>query len=474
MAPTSIVIPFAGMGCADAIRERNDLDLLRTRPTLGLVGSAEDFGATTTMTLAHVPSNGSARVGYVLKKFPRLSETFILNELLGLERLGFPVSVFSLNPADDEPRHAALAELHAPVVDVSADAARGVADHMDRLRAMGGRAAARKAAVLADRLPDGRERRVLAKGLSIAEAVQQEGLTHLHAHFMTVAAHTAYVAHLATGIPFTVTAHAKDIYRHGVDRWLFSEIGAAAEAVVTVCEANRDHIRSALVDNRTRLEVVYNGLPLDDLPSSDSDRDDRMILGVGRLVEKKGFDVLIDACRLLRDEGHDFRCTIIGDGDQRERLTKQIVDHDLGNRVVLAGPAPREDVLAAMCRARILAAPCVTGEDGNRDALPTVIIEAMAMGLPIVATPVGGIPEMIDQGTQGLIIPERDVRALADALLVAFRDDGAWRNWSGSAVRRVRSHFDREVTIRQLAATMMAATTQTNNHPEHSPEGRST
>ncbi len=426
------------------------------------------------MTMAQFSSSGSARVGYVLKKFPRLSETFILNELLGLQRLGFPVSVFSLNPADDEPRHAALAELHAPVVDVSADAAIGVADHIDRLRAMAGRAAARKAAALADRLPEGRERRVLAKGLWIADAVQQQHLTHLHAHFMTVAAHTAYVAHLATGVPFTVTAHAKDIYRHGVDRWLFSEIGAAARAVVTVCEANRDHIRSALVDNRTRVEVIYNGLPLDALPSSDFDRDDRMILGAGRLVEKKGFDVLVEACRLLRDEGHHFRCAIIGDGDQRERLAKQIVDHDLGHQVVLAGPAPREEVLEAMRKARILAAPCVTGEDGNRDALPTVIIEAMAMGLPIVATPVGGIPEMIDQGNQGLIIPERDARALADALLVALRDDDAWRNWSGSGVRRVRSRFNREVTIRQLATEMTAGATHSSSDPEHRPKDLST
>ena len=473
MPSACVFFPFARTYASDAWSERNDFNRLRTRPLPGSTGNPRHYGDIPAMTMANGSSRGSARVGYVLKKFPRLSETFILNELLGLERLGFPVSVFSLNPADDEPRHAALTELRAPVVDVSADAARSVADHIDRLRVMGGRAAAGKAEVFADRLPTGRERRILAKGLSIAEAVQRDRLTHLHAHFMTVAAHTAYVAHLATGVPFTVTAHAKDIYRHGVDRWLFSEMGAAAEAVVTVCEANREYIRSALVDNRTQVEVIYNGLPLDDLPSSDVDRDDRMILGVGRLVEKKGFDVLIDACRLLRNEGHDFRCTIIGDGDQRERLAKQIVDRDLGNRVVLAGPAPREEVLAAMCRARVLAAPCVTGEDGNRDALPTVIIEAMAMGLPIVATPVGGIPEMVDQGIQGLVIPERDARALADALLVAFRDNDAWRNWSGSAVRRVRNRFDREVTIRQLAA-MMAGTTQTNSDPDHIPEGRST
>lgn len=134
----------------------------------------------------------------------------------------------------------------------------------------------------------------------------------------------------------------------------------------------------------------------------------------------------------------------------------------------------REEVLEAMRKARILAAPCVTGEDGNRDALPTVIIEAMAMGLPIVATPVGGIPEMIDQGNQGLIIPERDARALADALLVALRDDDAWRNWSGSGVRRVRSRFNREVTIRQLATEMTAGATHSSSDPEHRPKDLST
>lgn len=406
--------------------------------------------------MTHEPTlRAGARVGYVLKKFPRLSETFILNELLGLEGLGVEVSVFSLNPADDEPRHAALQHLAAPVVQVVDDRAATVAELLDRIRSQAGDEAADRAEAFVSVLPDGREWRILTKGLALADEVRERGLTHLHAHFMTVAAHTAYIAHLATGVPFSVTAHAKDIYRHGVDRRVFAEVASAAAVLVTVCEANRVHILDHLVDDRANVEVIYNGLPLDTLPPVSGDREARLILGVGRLVEKKGFDVLIEACRMLRDDGRSFRCLIIGHGDEHDALVELVRRHRLDEHVVLAGAAPREEVLDAMGRARILAAPCITGEDGNRDALPTVIIEAMAMGLPVVATPVGGIPEMVDHGREGLIIPERDPAALADALLTAFGDDEQWHEWSATGIRTVHDRFDRDVTIRRLAATTL-------------------
>jgi glycosyltransferase involved in cell wall biosynthesis len=395
--------------------------------------------------------NDEMRIGYVLKKFPRLSETFILNELLGLEDLGIPLRIHSLNPADDEPRHAALDQLRAPVTELTSNRETSMATLLDHLRALSGSSAGARAEEFLAHLPSGRERRVLAKGLALAESVRDHGLTHLHAHFLTVAAHTAYIAHLATGVPFTVTAHAKDIYRTGVDRWVFAEVAAAAHAVITVCEANRQFIVDHLVDERARIGVVYNGLPLDTLPAPSNDRDRHLILGVGRLVEKKGFALLVDACRELRDAGESFRCVIVGDGDQRDVLRTLISDHQLDEHVELLGPAPRETVLDLMGRARVLAAPCVTGDDGNRDALPTVIIEAMAMGLPVVATPVGGIPEMVTDGVEGLIVPERDVTALVAALRCSISDDEAWRSWSTSGARTVRERFDRHHTIRRLA-----------------------
>ncbi|MGA1052003.1 MAG: glycosyltransferase [Ilumatobacteraceae bacterium] len=393
----------------------------------------------------------TARIGYVLKKFPRLSETFILNELLGLEALGLPIRVHSLTRADDEPRHAALELLRAPISDLSDSGGSSSTDLIDRLRSEGGEVAAERAVEFLQHLPEGRERRVLTKGLALAASVREHDLSHLHAHFLTVAAHTAYIAHLATGVPFSVTAHAKDIYRTGVDRWVFAEVAAAAKCVVTVCEANREFIVEHLVDDRATIDVVYNGLPLDSLPQAHSDRDPELILGVGRLVEKKGFDVLIEACRILRDSGDSFRCVIVGDGDQRDALVDQVGRYGLQGHVDLVGPATREAVFDLMRTARLLAAPCVTGDDGNRDALPTVIIEAMAVGLPVVAPPGGGIAEMVGDGGEGLLVPERDVPALVTTIRRALHDDEAWRSWSANGMETVGHRFDRQVTIRQLA-----------------------
>lgn len=283
---------------------------------------------------------GGGRVGYVLKKFPRLSETFILNELLGLEQLGLDIDVLSLQPADDEPRHAALSELRARVAEVAGNRTATMEQLLARLGDEAGAEAVGRAEALLARLPAGRERRVLARGMAIADTVRERGIVHLHAHFLTVAAHTAYIAHLATGVPFTVTAHAKDVYRHGVDPWIFSEISAAAQAVITVCEANREYIVERLVDDRARVEVIHNGLPLGALPAMDAVRDPRLVLGVGRLVEKKGFDELIAACARLRDIGRPFRCVIVGEGDRRAALEEQIRAESLSGLVQLRGSGP--------------------------------------------------------------------------------------------------------------------------------------
>lgn len=412
-------------------------------PTAGIVPGAAP---------ATAPAPG--RVGYVLKKFPRLSETFVLNELLGLEDLGIDVEVHALNPPDPEPRHAALARLRAAVHEVPRRRSEPVERLQARLQRAAGTAAAARVEAFLHRLPARRRHHVLAQALDLAASVREAGITHLHAHFMTVAAHTAYVAHLITGIPFTVTAHAKDVYRDAVDREVFAEVAAAAASLVTVCAANEQHIRDHLTDGRARIDVVFNGLPLDALPPPSVERDPRLILGVGRLVEKKGFEVLVEACRLLRDRGRAFDCVIVGDGDRHEAIAARVRGADLGDRVHLVGAAPRETVLDLMGRARVLAAPCVTGADGNRDALPTVIIEAMAMGLPVVSTPVGGIPEMVTDGVEGSIVAEQDAAALADAIERLLTDDATWARMAAAGPSTARGRFDQRVTIRRLAALL--------------------
>jgi len=396
-------------------------------------------------------------VGYVLKKYPRLSETFILNEILGLEETGVRVSIMSLRLPDDGRFHGALSQVAADVRYLPHQGAAPLLEAMEAVTSSGPGAELRleRALAFVSRLPFARRASVLLQGLCLADLARRDGINHLHAHFMTVAAHTCYVAHLISDVSFSITAHAKDIYRESVDRAVFSQI-AAAGRVVTVCEANRAFIESQLLTvSGASVEVVYNGLP--DMPTEPgagpATREPGLILAVGRLVEKKGFDVLIDACSRLRTAGKRFRCRIIGEGDAGDALRQQVVERGLVSHVSIEGARSREDVLDAMRRARVLAAPCVVGADGNQDALPTVILEAQAMGLPVVATPVGGIPEMLADGEQGLLVSQRDPDALAEGLtrMLEFAP-GEWTRMSESGRRNVQLRFSREQTLPRLLA----------------------
>lgn len=412
------------------------------------------------MTAPH--RSDALRVGYVLKKFPRLSETFVVNELLGVERAGVAVTVFSLRPADDEPRHAMLDQLTAEVLEVPRRRKVSLGTMLSEVAHRHGADTADRLAAFMGMIPLDRQTSVLSQGMALADEVTARGLHHLHAHFVTVAAHTAHVAHVITGVTYSITAHAKDIYRHGIDRQLFGHVVEHSTTLVTVCDANEQHIRAGLLPGTTHpIVVIPNGLPddvVEHLPAAT--RRGTSLLAVGRLVEKKGFDVLVDACAALRARGVDVSCDIAGGGDLLDELAARIERHSLGAEVRLLGPVPRERVMELMSRARVLAVPCVTGSDGNRDALPTVVLEAMLVGLPVVATPIGGIEEMVRDGHEGIIIPERDTTALADALERLLRDDVEWNRLSAAGPERVAQRFTQASTLPLLLAVFEGASGQ--------------
>jgi colanic acid/amylovoran biosynthesis glycosyltransferase len=301
------------------------------------------------------------------------------------------------------------------------------------------------------RLPADRQARVLVQALHLARQVEERGLDHLHAHFMTVAAHTTYVAHLLTGVPFSVTAHAKDIYRVGVSQAIFREVAAAATAIVTVCDANQRYILDHLLaGSPARVVRIYNGVDVESLPPPAPVRDATLLLGVGRLVEKKGFDVLLDACAILVERGVPVSCLVLGDGEERGALEARRSALGLEDHVRFAGAVSRGEVLGWMARARVLALPCVTGGDGNRDALPTVLIEALALGLPVVSTPIAGVPEIVDEGVSGLLVAEGDPAALADGIGSLMVENGRWSQIAAAGPAKVAARFDRRRTIPHL------------------------
>ncbi len=392
---------------------------------------------------------GPLHVGYVLKQYPRLSETFILNEILGLEAKGVEISVFSLRHATEGRFHPGVAEVQG-LVHYASNVDK--ASLLAAVRALPDLAVDRLPDVLAfiDRLPAERQARVLFQAIEVAERARAGGVDHLHAHFLTVAAHTAHLVHLLTGLPYTVTAHAKDIYRRTVDWDVAGRVAAEAEAVITVCDANLRYLAHRLDGGDVRLLRIYNGLGPQDPPSRLEARSPGLVLGVGRLVEKKGFDVLLDAVAALRPDHPDLRCVLVGDGDERSALESRAADLGIADIVTLTGAIGQDRVAAWLRQAEILAAPCRVGTDGNQDALPTVLLEALGAGLPVVTTPVAGIPEIVTDGVEGLLVEPGDGGALAAGLVRLLDDAGARAAMAEAGPAKLAARFDRSSTVDEL------------------------
>lgn len=361
------------------------------------------------------------RVAYILKMFPRFSETFILSEILELERTGADVQIFSLKQPNDPRRHADFDRIQAPITYLPAitpgEAGPFLRAHgaVARRHPRGYLSAARSAL---RRSLKSRSRASLKRFVQagyVGAALQREGLTHVHAHFASSATSVARDLHEMMGMSYSFTAHAKDIFIETVSWGSLVRKLRLARFVVTVSDFNVDHLQA--LEPRVNVHRIYNGLDLDQFqPTLPRPQDPPLILAVGRLVEKKGFDDLIRACALLRDRGTPFRCEIIGTGNQEAALREMIASLDLEALVSLPGPMPREELIDRYPQASVFAAPCVVGTDGNRDGLPTVLIEAMAIGVPVISTPVTGIPELVHDGETGVLVPERDPSALADAI----------------------------------------------------------
>lgn len=400
-------------------------------------------------------------VGYVLKMYPRFSETFILNEILELERQGVEVRIFSLHKPNDGRFHARLAKVQAKVTylpeypQVEPEQVRPACWNL--FRHDPGRFL--KTLWYSLTHPNGMGYKRFLRVSVLADQLLKEPVDHLHAHFASSATSAAMLAHMLTGISYSFTAHAKDIYLDSLDPHLLRDKMQAARFVVTVSDFNLKHLmelsdgKDGTAAGRPLIQRLYNGIDLNQFSPrsgwSPETAASPLILSVGRLVEKKGFEDLIRACALLRDQGIDFRCEIIGKGPREKALRELIARLDLAGSVHLLGPRPQDEVVAAYERATVFALPCIIGEDGNRDGLPTVLLEAMAMGIPAVSTSLTGVPEIIDNGITGLLVSPGDPSALAAALARLLGDPALRKSMGRQARLKVGRQFDlrRNVSI---------------------------
>ena len=417
---------------------------------------------------------GPQRLAYLLNGFPCLSETYILQEILELERQGLSLRIFALYEPSDGQLVEEAQSVRAPVTYIP----RPRYFSRDMLLLL--TAAVRRffkapwrflhagvlVAVHTRQLSASRH---LLYATYLADQLEHESITHLHAHFANTPGSVAQLAHLLTGISYSFTAHAYDIY-------LSSQAALAYKmqlaTFVVTCTAYNQHYLEALVDQHVgeRIHRIYHGLNFSAFPSSpavpSTSSTSPRILVVGRLVEKKGIAYLLRACRLLIDQGYDFTCCIVGDGPLRTALEQEIRELALADRVELLGAQPHERVIELYQQATLVTLPCIVSQDGDRDGIPNVLVESLYMRVPIVSTTVSGIPELITSEVNGLLVPPNDSVALA-ATLGRLLDDPALRDRLATAGRQtVLEQFDMIQNVTHLIDLLYPHWQQTHQRLE--------
>jgi glycosyltransferase involved in cell wall biosynthesis len=398
------------------------------------------------------------RIAVVLKGYPRLSETFIAQELLGLEEAGLALHLFSMRHPTDRHTHPIHGEIAAPVTylpEYLHDEPMRVLRNWWRARRMPGYRPAR-ARFLADLRGDVTRHRFRRWGQALVLAGElPSDVGHVHAHFIHTPASVAQYASLLTGLPWTCSAHAKDIWTTGAED--LTQKLASARWTVTCTRAGHQRL-STLARNPERVHFGHHGLDLGRFgsdprrrPSPDGANGTVKLLSVCRAVEKKGLDVLLEALALL-PRHLDWRFTHVGGGELLVPLRAQAETLGLAQRIDWRGALPQEKVLELYRGADLFVLPCRVASDGDRDGLPNVLVEAQSQGLCCISTGVSGVPELIDDEVTGILVPPDDPKALAGALERAIAMPEMRRQLGEAGERRVRSQFDYHASVAQLVA----------------------
>ncbi len=395
--------------------------------------------------------SGNGALGYVVRKFPVLSETFVLNEVLGLEARGVPLHIFSLQEPNDPRFHEDLPKLKACVSYVPdfTEPSKLLRHHACFRRKHPQRYRRALYYTLRCARP-GLWWRFIQAGYVASEA-RRLGIGHFHAQFANAPATVACLSSRMSGIPFSFTAHATDIYKHRVDPKALRRKVEDARFVVTVSEFNKKYLEELTGSRNGKIVRIYNGIDLRRFAPNGRPAPGRFrVLCVARLVEKKGHRVLIEAMKLLKERGLEVECELVGKGGLRSELEALIRERGLQDSVHLLGPRTQLEVLDRYHRAHLYVLPCLVASDGNREGLPVSIVESLACGLPVVTTAVTGIPEVVRDGENGILLPEADPKLVADAIESVIENPDLYRQLRNHARASVVPAFDRDLTAAEL------------------------
>lgn len=428
----------------------------------------------------------SGSIAYVLKSFPRLSETFIASEIYRLEQRGVALRLFVIKRSAEPFSHPVVDAIRSPQTHLPhAESISGVPAlvwlrrHYRRFAGALLRQARRHplrfahVAAIAARhavrsrkarwgLPRKSPLKELLQAVAVADAIEAAGdVRRIHAHFCHSATTVAWWAAIITGLPLSFTAHAKDLYCAELNpAGLLTRKLAAARFVVTCTDANRTHLQAM---TSTPVYCVYHGLDVGFAllargEAAEPARHETLrALAVGRLVAKKGLDVFIEACAILHARGVPIAATIAGERGEQEPALRRLVERlGLQQVVTFTGPLPQRRLFEEYRRATVFCLPCRVVENGDRDGIPNVMAEAMACGLPVVTTAVSGIPELLSDGDSGLLVPPEDPVAIADAMELIYRDEALAARLSRRARARIAERFDGDAEASRLSRLLTA------------------
>jgi glycosyltransferase involved in cell wall biosynthesis len=409
------------------------------------------------------------RVIYLVRSWPRLSQTFVLNEVLAVERRGIELDVFSLVRSDETVVQPQLADVQAPVTYLDERTRRQrLADVAAVARREPRRLAATAWYALGHRgLSAGYATcstwRCFLHAVSVAADLTRSDATatpatHVHAHFAHDPALVAVFVHRLTGLPYSLTAHARDLYQ--IPAGNLAARTAAASAVVTCCAVNADYLDETLpVEGRPPIQVVHHGVELDRFvpPVAPVSRPVPVVVSVGRLVEKKGYDDLLRALAEVRATGHALRAEIYGDGPLRGELEQLRDQLGLDADVSFPGEHGRERILSALQGADVFALTPRVTDDGDRDGIPNVLVEAMACGRAVLTTVAGGVSELVSHERNGLLAAPRDVSSIAAGLIRLLEDASLRRRLGAEARRTVEADYDVDHAAATLAGIFRLA-----------------
>ena len=391
-----------------------------------------------------------APFAYLFERFPSFGQTFCYREVAELDRQGVAAPIFSIrNPKDEPPQ-----DWDTRIV----ERVHYLPEEKELLDAV--QRASKKERLTPEIIAalDEWGRRTdflrLYQAVYVGLRLKEKGIRHVHAHFAGMAARTAFWIARFFPITFSFTAHANDIFAPKNFEIGLDKLVGSACVIITETDFSEKFLRERFPERGDRIHRIYNGLDLAEFRRATFSSDPPLIIAIGRLIAKKGFADLIRACALLVERGRSFRCEIFGEGPLENQLRAQIEELGLQERIQLPGAKPQHELRARLGAASVFVLPSAPEIDGGMDNLPTVIMEAMATGLPVVSTTIGGIPEMVVENETGFLVQPGDEVALAGAIEKVTNDRLLGQRLGQAGYERAQNLFSIEKNVRDFCVLL--------------------